>query len=200
MAKAMVEIVIDDKELKRLERKLAAFPKAMPRVMRNAINKTSTAARADSARRIKDKTGIKVTVVKKGLPLFKATLARWVSRIHFSGRRIPVIDLDARQTKKGVTFRSTKTKGRILIKSGFKATMPKASGFRKPGHLGVFVRKVRGGKFKEYDGRLPIGEQRGPSLKEIFVGAPVIVAAVTRKAFSTLGIEITRQAQRIFNK
>lgn len=196
----LVEIVIDDKEIKRLERQLAAFPKAMPRVMRNAINKTSTAARVESARRIKDKTGIRVTVVKKGLPLFKATLARWVSRIHFSGRRIPVIDLGARQTKKGVTFRSTKTKGRVLIKSAFKATMPKAGRFRKPGHLGVFVRKIQGGKFKKYDGRLPIGEQRGPSLKEIFTNAPVIVAAVTRKAFSTLEKEITRQVDLIFKR
>ncbi len=196
----LVEIVIDDKEIKRLERQLSAFPKAMPGVMSRSINKTTTSARVVSANQINAKTGIKKTVIKKGLPIFKATLARWVGRIHFSGRRIPVINLEARQTNKGVTYRSTETKGRVLIKSAFKARMPLPSGFRKPGHLGVFVRKVQGGKFKEYDGRLPIGEQRGPSLKEIFVNAPAIVAAVTRKAFGTLEIEITRQVNLIFKR
>ena len=68
------------------------------------------------------------------------------------GKRIPIMAMKAKQTRKGVTYRSQGK--RKLIPSAFIATMPS-------GHRSVYKRKGKP--------RLPIAKLYGPSIPKVFV-------------------------------
>ena len=77
------------------------------------------------------------------------------SSISVSYKGLPVIFYNGvRQTKKGVTVKMRKDKGRKLFRGAFISTMPS-------GHKGSFRRKGKA--------RLPVLELRGPSVQSIFV-------------------------------
>ena len=171
--------------------------------MSRAINKVLAGARTESARQISGEIKIKVATARKGMIIDKATFEKWVGTITLSARRIPLIEFAARELKKGgVSYRIEKSGKRKRIPRAFIATMP-------TGHKGVFRRKptgtsVGGAIVRRADsplvGRLPIGEMRGPSIKEVFKNAPIIIAAVTEKAATGLQKEITRQVELQLNR
>lgn len=199
MAKALVEVVIDDKEIKHLERQLAGIRDGMPRVMSRSINKVLSSARTESARQIAGEIKVKVTTARRGMIILKATFEKWFGTITLSARRIPLIEFGARELKKqgGVSYRIEKEGKRKRIPRAFIATMP-------TGHKGVFMRKPigvkKGSAIVRRRGaplvpRLPIGELRGPSIKDVFRNAPAIIAAVTQKAATGLQKEVSRQIE-----
>ena len=177
----MLEIRYDNDKIKRFERELAGFPRnSLPKVMSRGLNRTATEARTRASRLLSQKIGVKVKDIRERVTLQRASYSKWRSFVKISRRRIPLISFGARQTKKGVTYK--KEGERILIRHAFKATM-------KSGHTGIFKRK--------FSSRLPISELRGPSLGQVFVGAPEAADAIYRESMQRLSKNIHDQVRLI---
>lgn len=171
MAKSMVEIKFDEAKLRNVQRMLRDIPRALPRVMSRAINKTATSAKTDIARRIAGQVSLKVSTIKKNITLRRATYRVWQAVLGIWTKRIPLINFSARQTAEGISYSISKAEGRKTIKSAFIATM-------SSGHTGVFKRTG--------PGRLPIIELKGPSVGEVFRGAPGLARTAERQAYQKL--------------
>jgi len=140
-----------------------------------ALNRTATSVRAEASRQINSRYRIKIAAIKKQLRIKKADRFVQVAEIIASGRRIPLIEFAARQTRKGVTVRVTST--RKLVRHAFIATMPS-------GHRGVFARKG--------ERRLPIQQLFAMSLPQAFTQR-YVVAAMKRVGRERFRVEFDRE-------
>jgi len=132
-----------------------------------ALNRTATTVRAEAARDIHEEyAGLKISAIKDRIDIQKATKVTLRTIISVSGRPIPIVEFDARQTAAGVTV---KVKGaRKLLRGAFIATMPS-------GHIGVFYRRGFAG---HRAGRLPIDQVFSISLPTAFSNKKVFDAVV----------------------
>jgi len=179
----MLEIRFDDHKLKQIERELKGIPRALPKVMSRALNRTATSARTETSRSLAKRIGLRIKDVRSRIVLQRASYSNWRSAIRISGKRLGLISLQARQTARGVTYK--KERKRVLISHAFIATM-------KSGHIGVFMRKGTG--------RLPIRELRGPSLAQVFTGAQDEAARIYRQSLSRLSKNINDQVNLILKR
>lgn len=131
-----------------------------------ALNKVADQAKVVGAREVRNAGyNLKISTIKSGIKVHRASKGNLKSRLVVRGRPIPLIEYSARQTSKGVTV--SVQKGRKLIGGAFIATMP-------GGHRGVFVhderkarryvKKTKGGR--SYTSQLPIRELYGPALPD----------------------------------
>lgn len=103
------------------------------RATSRALNEVAAQAKVAAARQIRD-VGykLKISAIKKGIKVERATMASLRAAVVAYGRPIPLIEYSARETSKGVTV--SVLNGRKLIKGAFIATLAS-------GHKGVFVRE-----------------------------------------------------------
>jgi hypothetical protein len=130
--------------------RLHALGRLGPVVAMRATNDALGAARTDVRRGLAADSGLTQAVVRQSMSEVRATVSRPEARLTVTGRRIPLIDFRARQTRTGVSYRLPG--GRNTVPGGFIQTM-------RSGHRGVFKRRGRP--------RLPIDELFGPSLPHI---------------------------------
>jgi hypothetical protein len=126
------------------------------RSMNRAIRKAQTVAVKSMAQAL---PALRQRTIRQATALKLARRNDWVAATSAKGGRIPIMDLQARQTQRGVTYRAQG--GRRLIPGAFIARM-------SSGHAGVFKRKGRS--------RLPIQELYGPSIPRVFVQRYVLDA------------------------
>lgn len=184
----MLTIRFDKDKLKKLERELRNFPRALPKVMSRALTRTAKSARTEMSRSLTSisglgKEGKSSRAVLKRLKLSGATYSNWRAFITVSKRRFGVIELKAKKTTKGVTYMKAVGRKRVLIRHAFIATM-------KSGHKGVFGRAVdvkgqyvsmeRSHAKEKYgtEKKEAIYELRGPSLAQLWTAD--MVAEVNR--------------------
>jgi len=203
MAGELVEIKVDDVKLRQVERMLRGFPKAMPKVIARAINRTASSAKTEIGRRIAKEIGMKVADAKKSVILKKASWKRWMASLGISGRRIPLIRFRARQTKKGVSYKIGAK--RKFIKTAFIATM--VGGNRDISNadrlvsLGGEAPKTAAGVYKRVGiKRLPIVERFGPSMGIVFEESGSIAKDVTESAYKMLGRNIDDQVALVLKR
>ncbi len=142
-----------------------------------ALNRTMSSVQTEASRLIRDRYTIKASVAKKQMRISRASKSRLFADLIVSGRRIPLIEFAARQTRKGVTVNVTRQ--RKLVRGVFIARM-------KSGHVGVYERL--GPK------RLPIQELLSISLPKAFTQKQILVA-VSKKAAERFPIEFERAAK-----
>lgn len=143
-----------------LERALQQLGNRAPSAVARALNRSAVSTRVVMARAIAQDTKLKVGTVREQVAIQEAkpAAAQLVARISVSGKRIPLIDFQARGPYpsrgrgRGVTARLPTGKGRYP--NAFIAQM-------KSGHKGVFQRARKS--------RLPIYELFGPSLPKVFI-------------------------------
>lgn len=181
----MLEICYDDKKLKNLQRALAEVPRALPKVMSRGLNRTASSARTQVGRSLSKRVGLRVKDVRQRVILKKASYNKWRSAISISDKKIPLMSLKARQTRRGVTYRDIATRKRVLVRHAFIATMPS-------GHTGVFRR--------ETSQRLPIKELMGPSLFNVFVNAQEEAQRIYNESMQRLEKNIDDQVKLILSK
>lgn len=131
---------------------LEALGKDAPKASARAINRTLATVNTQAVRGIAEDLGVAQKHVRPSLRIYRANTNSLRGSLQGTGRRIPLYDFAARQTKKGVSYRMQGQ--RKTIASAFIATM-------RSGHTGVFARKG-GAK------RLPIAELKGPSVPHVF--------------------------------
>ena len=175
-----IEVVMDEAQLKDIERMFAGIPRALPKVVARALNKTATFARAEVVHEIATQVIIKQAEIRRNIVLKRASWRHWVASLRIKGRRIPLIAFRARQTKRGATYQITRTGGRRKLPHAFLATMPS-------GHEMVAERKGAA--------RLPIRALWGPSVVGVFEGAMGLSARLLGNANRRLAVEISRQVE-----
>jgi hypothetical protein len=106
-----------------------------------AINKTLTQSRTAVRREVSKETGVPARILSRRVRIGRARKARPVGRLFFGTYNVPVKELDAKQTRKGITRKGPGGR-RVTEPGAFFATM-------SSGHQDFFRRK--GGA-----GRLPI--------------------------------------------
>lgn len=183
----MADVIIkyNERDLKRVNKLLEAYPKAKPKVFSRAINKTAASARGKIVKELAGKTKLKQTTIRQSIRFFKASYRRWSALLRLIGRRLSVLRLKARQTKKGVTYMDPSTASRTLIPHAFIAEMPH-------GGSGVFLRLMKD--------RLPIEKQYAPSLAEIYNKAPEIVNRIQSETGRDLHKNVMAQIRLVLEK
>lgn len=154
-----VDVRVDVAQMKRslnaIERKL------VPRAAANAINKTAITARKVGDQRIRQRFNLKSAVVKANITIKRAGSSHLIAVIEASGKPIALKDYAARATRKGVTYRISKVRGRRL--------------YTAKGQLGFIVSSLGGHvyvrKGPEPKGPATVGIRKvfGPSLPQYFV-------------------------------
>lgn len=184
--KADIDLLVA--KLKATEREIM---KAVPR----SLNKTANTARAEAARLIVDQGyGIKVSYIKRGITVNRASSNDYLAVVRASGKPIPLIQYKARQTKAGVTVQVKN--GRKLIKDAFIATMSN-------GHQGVFLRK-EGSKHVSRRVRkggpaLPIDELFGPSIPTAFQNK-IVMQELTRSVRERFPVVLKQELSFVISK
>lgn len=152
-------------DAKQVKRALRGIKGGREKVLTRALNKTIRPVQTAAVRGIAKDMRIKQKDVRKAIRLQRANYAHLNAYIEASGKRLPLIAFGARQTRRGVSYKSWGG-GRKTVPGAFIARMPS-------GHRGVFIRygnkrRQRGGR---YAGRMrqPIDELKGASIPRVFL-------------------------------
>ena len=153
-------ISIDTDQLDRLKK---LFKDSKPKVAQQlsiAINETQKKITVKASRAITEELAVKSSVVKQKIKAKRATKSDLSAKVTVkASNRLSLREFGAKQNKKGVTYKISKTKGRKLIAGAFQGPKP-----------GVVKISWRGNVFKrEGKARLPIIKRSGPSPWGVYV-------------------------------
>ena len=162
-----LEVKSDDD---RLVRQMNADVRSIPKILSQAVNKTITKAATVADVEIRKTLNVKQRTVKGKFTIFKSNSRKQTARLKVLGGAFPLINFNAKQTKKGVTFKVKKNKGRKILKGAFIATMQR-------GHKGVFLRKFKK-RLKGKKRALPIEEAFSTNIFHAFTNKQVTAALV----------------------
>ena len=169
---------------------LKKFPGRTARATSRALNRSLTTGQAVLARLIAADMGMKVVRVKRAILERKSTATTLEVRLGASLHRLPIAELDARQTRAGVSYKDGA--GRKTIPGAFLATVrgPLPSGVESGGHKGVFRRSVDAGGGTRRGpapnrSQLPIKQLFGASIGHVFLKHKAAGVTAMREAFDT---------------
>jgi len=176
-----VDIIINKRQWRRLQKTLWSIPKGLPRILVRAINAAiASISNLPSAAGAYVRTGRWKSLQMEEWPRVNVIEAATVNRPRavatIRNPRIPLIAFDARETPAGVSYKIS-ADGRKTLPGAFIARMPR-------GYEGVFVRTGTA--------RLPIAEKFGPAMMD-----EESVAALQNKMAEQLGRDIEKQVEAI---
>lgn len=178
------------KDIDEVERLLSGLGRDADKVITRALNRTLRAVNTQAVRFIAEDMGITQKRVRINLSQHRARQRRSRAYIEASGKRIPLLAFNARQVRRGVTYRS-KGDQRKSIAGAFRQTM-------QSGHEGIFRRTGRFTTMKRgtYAGkrREQITELHGASIPYIMVQQKV-KQAMDEKGADSWKKEIRNQLQ-----
>jgi len=148
-----------------------------PRIVVAALNRVATSTRTAAVRAISADLGAKQGMIRDALVVNRANRSNMEAELVAKGQRIPISELGARETQRGVTYRARGR--RALIPGAFIARLFSGT---------AGVAKRRGKR------RLPIAELFGPSIPLVFVH-PKAQAAVRETILKRVSIEMETSAR-----
>ena len=154
----MIEIHADDQSIRELQRELVEWGKRLRKELAIATNKAAKKTQRSIAKQIVQELAVTQKVVRDKTRVAKKAKATdpmpTAVIVLQQTNRIPLKEFRPRQTKKGVTYKVSKTKGRKTIPGGFivdaygghvykRPNAARATGKRKkgPSPWGVFVKR-----------------------------------------------------------
>jgi len=167
----MFDIKIPERQLRGLENAAKAAGKKLPRELAIAVNKSGKFAKREISKQIREELAAKKKVVDTAISVRGKATAQHagITVVVKAGKRLPLRDFGARQIRKGVSYRTSKTTGRKRIDGAFQGPRP-----------GVMKASWRGRVFKRVGKkRLPIQQLWGPSPWGVYVKRKM--PTVTRK-------------------
>ena len=125
---------------------LESLASQFPWIAKQALNRTATFTRARVIEKITDVYNVTPGVLRdtRNIRVVDAR-STLTAKVTATGRRLPLVDFGARQTRQGVTIMVKRSGGRKLIPHAFIARM-------QSGHEGLFLR-VPGAKVEPTRGR-----------------------------------------------
>src|SRR3990167_2992844 len=100
-----------------LTRRLLELGTDTPRAATRAINRPLSTVKPATARALAGNTGLRNKDITPSIAIERATFSRQLGTLAVTGRRIPLIAFNARETSRGVTYRLPG--GRNIVLSGF---------------------------------------------------------------------------------
>jgi len=157
----MTTVFVDSTQFDRLSLAVAAAGKSLRKEIAAAVNASVKDAEIQMARDIGSEITMKIGEIKKNIRTpRKATEMNPEGVVSLSwAKREGLQYFNARQTKKGVTYKISKKRGRGIIPGAFMGPSP-----------GVLAPKLYGGVFKRVgSARLPIAKLRAVSAAGVFL-------------------------------
>lgn len=206
MAGEAITIKFDKRQLRDLERTLADFPKEVPKVMRDTVNET---AKTVNSRIVK---GVDLALPQKDLrpPRSGGTnkLSGWnfnkvrrgqlpVVRINLPDKNISLVHYKHTVSKRGVSVKVRKSRGREKYRHGFKARGRRGRDGASGGAEQLWFRKVQGG---QPVGRLPIAKLTGPSVADVLRGKPGFLSGIVNEIPALMAKRAAQQVERVLAK
>ena len=153
-------ISIDADQIQRLKVMLKGSKPKVAQQLSIAINETQKKITVKASRAITEELAVKASVVKQKIKGKRATKSDLSAKVTVkASNRLSLREFGAKQNKRGVTYKISKTKGRKLIAGAFQGPKP-----------GVVKISWRGNVFKrEGKPRLPIVKRSGPSPWGVYV-------------------------------
>jgi len=157
MAGPLIEIKLDEVKLRNAQRMLRGIPNALPRAMKNAINKTVAPIRTSMARQLAAPVNAEVTAIRAAQKK--------------AGRKTPALRFKMATIKKNIRFQKATNKvwkAIIWIKRWKGQEAKEASGtafvqeMPKSGHISIFRRLGAA--------QLPIADQVRRLMRQFFMG------------------------------
>lgn len=138
-------IQFDKGQLLRLENAFAGFPKVIPRIMRNSLNKTAVTLRKEAVKKIAEITGLLQRDVRRFAFIDRATLRHLIAKIRFSAYGIPFGWFKSEPSGKGLLASRTGEfqHGGFLIRS---SRVKEPLAFRREGRARKPLEFIRSGK------------------------------------------------------
>jgi hypothetical protein len=161
-------------DLGALEAELRDMGAKAPAILSRSLNRAGTAGKTAMSRAVVSDIGLATKYVTREIKVDNATRAKPVFGVVVQGRRIPLFAFQARQTRKGVTYKIGKrSRGRVPVAfiRGVASAAQREQGIS---HLGVFIVKKAKARQRSRRGmpphspQLPILELQGPSLPHVF--------------------------------
>jgi len=114
-------IDIDKKQLRELEAALDGSLKMLPKQVSTAINKTRTKAASTMAKSVVKELAVTQKTVRDAIDKGRRSTPKTLRAMLTlrAGERLPLKQFKPRQTRKGVSYKVSKTEGRKTLKSGF---------------------------------------------------------------------------------
>lgn len=187
MARAVdMDIQVDRAQLAEVERLLASVPGGVDRVMVTSVNSTATTGRKRIVQELGKKLALTQTRIRKDTTLRKAVRGHVAAVITIRGKRIMLIEFQARDTgRRGVTYRIERGGKRARVAEGFIARSPR----------GTELVWRRMGK-----PRLPIVPLRGPSIPAAFERAEAMQREVLEETAVLLERRIWQKVNWLLEK
>lgn len=180
----MITFSANDRAIKELSRALRGNEKKLRQQLKIAVNATSRKTRSEMTKGV----GKELATAQKNIrPTInvtqkaKATQNPQAKVTQSKTKRIGLRDFGARQTKVGVSYKTSKSTGRKVVPGAFQGPKP-----------GVINTKTRGHVFKRPgSSRLPIAKLHGPSPWGVFV-----VNKLKKPIVAISQTELTKQIKR----
>ncbi len=208
MPKPMVQIVLDEAKLRRIEKMLRNIPRGMGTALSRSINATLKTARTHLARKVAAASGMKVGSARRAIKIKNASVTRWIGTLKLYSSRLPLKLFGARETGQGVSYKFGSGESGF-IPHAFIQTMPRS------GHQGVFIRRGMAEGLIVGDDELlwasekvfgevtqtgPIYEILGPSVAAVFEGTAGFEAESMSFLNSKLAANIDHQVDYLLSQ
>jgi hypothetical protein len=145
----------------------------IPTATARGLNKTAAQAKTQAGREISNRYNISSRVVGRQITVSRATKTSLTAIVKPSGRKLPVMAFQARQTPAGVRIQIIRGSPKVIAHAFIVRT--------RSGHLGVFARgRYSGRSFVHQKPRFPITELFTVGVPQAF-GARVVIEALQRK-------------------
>jgi hypothetical protein len=179
----MLNVKIPGDMLKKLEKATKDAGRKLPSEMATVLNAVAKKTKTEMSKQVRQELAAPAKAVNETLSQSrKASQGQLGATVTLSKtKRIPLRDFGARQTKLGVSYKTSKTEGRRFVASAFQGPKP-----------GLMKASWRGRVFKRVDkSRLPIVQLFGPSPWGVFVKRKM-----TRKTIADTEKELTKQMDK----
>lgn len=167
----------------------------IPRVIGRSLNRTLSSTQSRASRLLRERINLQKAVIDKAIAKRRSNeigsitalqLGRAWFELRFSGKPFPLRDFQARQTRRGVTFKVGRSGGR--------------STYERQGQKGFIVNRlgahvfVRTGPEPPGPARAGIKKVYGPSIPQ-FVSTQRIRKPIIKHAIDTWAVEVERNAK-----
>lgn len=182
-----VRIVVDEKAIKDVERRLGKFPQKAPNAISNALNRSVSNISSNISKEVRKDYHIKTADVKETLNVFKASRSKLSAEVKSRGK---TIGLDKFKVSPKTENPKRKSQLKIAVKkNGIKQI------------LGAFIANLNGTKVftRDTKKRLPISRKFGPSVPQM-LGNEETVKRINRQAKETYENRLNHEINRVLSR
>jgi len=166
--RALFEIEFSNEQLDQIGEAVDHIDRGVPRVLQGAISRTLRHAQTLVIRKLATAASIGQRSLRKNISIHKPRFDDLVGWIRFGAGRVPIIEMQARQTQEGVTFRGRE--GRQLILHAFIQNIQ--------GRRGVLRRAGKTPRSEDLVPRAPLLFLKGPSFWRLWETHPQVQSEV----------------------